>query len=147
VSYQQTRYVLINRNIRGNTLVPYSTDHPPRRTKTQDSKTIKTGWWVVGSLRACKRSILGHNDVKGLSDSLTVRRFKRRGEGCRTCCCIVLAYQWLQKGLWTRVAELYATSCLTVWHVAFHHQRHRIIVIVFVSTAPTSAHACACTHA
>lgn len=75
------RYTLINRNIRGNTLVPYSTDHPPRRTKVHDSKRLRLGGGVAGSLRACKRSILGHNDVKGLSDSLTVRRFDEKGCG------------------------------------------------------------------
>lgn len=52
---------------------------PTEKDEGTRHKAIKAGWWVAGSLRACKRSILGHNDVKGLSDSLTVRRFNEKG--------------------------------------------------------------------
>lgn len=52
---------------------------PTEKDEGTRLKAIKTGRWVAGRLRACKRSILGHNDVKGLSDSLTIRRFNVKG--------------------------------------------------------------------
>ena len=81
-------------------------------------------------MRACKtQHIVGHSDVKGLSNSRSVKRFGgERANGRASRCRVVLACGCLQErpaNTCSRAAPNAKLGCLTVWHVAFHWLCHR----------------------